>query len=119
MNTNKRFERSTSSLTCPKCGSEEVSETMLNEDELQCCHSNCLHIFSRYQQRLDKVLSKFECIYRLEDYQYQINASFGIRYYVGEFRIFSYCECNNFNWSEPISLDTVEHLIKDLEGGIK
>jgi hypothetical protein len=99
-------------MKCPKCGSERVERIVEKHivgsyKVTRCLDCNCDVFY--YQQRLDKVLEKFE----KDDIGY------------------SYDKCNiwiEYNWDDKkdnkfrlglfndvvISLDTVEHLIKDM-----
>ena len=101
---------------CPKCGSENVDykyhETPKNQlyDEMYCV--DCYNKFntpSKYQVRLDKVLSKFK---RDEKLGYKVFTNRGetlVRYIHKKFIIFI------TNIPHYLSLDTVELLLRDLE----
>ena len=106
-------------MKCPKCGSEMQH---INANMYQCNNQKCLEIMTKdfilkqhklNQQRLDKVLKKFET-----------NMKWNSKYYFLTEKGFSIM-CNQFNefylyWFNSnnrykISLDTVEHLIRDME----
>ena len=100
-------------MKCPKCGSELLLSA---EKGINKCTKCLMKEYKevKHQARLDKVLSKFdeEGIYWLDDiYLYIQFDNFD------EFRLCSDEHKNNVMTSIAISLDTVEHLIADLERG--
>ena len=95
-------------MKCPKCGSEEILESgMPNmEDKRWCAHTDCGFEFSAKEQRLQNVLDKFN--QDANPYFIIVSYSITLRYWVNSGRF----ELNEVE----ISIETVEHLIKDLEG---
>ena len=88
-------------MKCPKCGSETIRyEKSVNIDTCE----ECDIIVQFYLKRLDKVLEKFDkdVVYGLEDLY--------IDYYNKQFIL----KADGYD-GIIISLDTVEHLIKDME----
>ena len=107
-------------MKCPKCGSEVKSfsgKTVPLKVENgvgvgfipQYVCLNCKINVNDYQQRLDRVLSKFE---GEEEYGYNfpLMDETNIDYYNGKFKL--YQTFNDINVT--ISLETVESLLKDL-----
>ena len=91
-------------MKCPKCGSPRTGRDSALKRRCKNCNIN----IEQYQARLDKVLSKFEVD---GDDMYYKNGDIYIRYciYRKKFGIGIFKK-------RIISLDTVESLIKDLEG---
>ena len=99
-------------IKCPKCGSKthELHDGVLFCNDLMCDWNSKN---PTYQQRLERVLSKFEKI----DDMYSM-------YWFDNYRGISHSTEDGFNfwdenlegyYCENLSLDTVESLIKDLE----
>lgn len=112
------------SLDCKKCGSllknyTRVGDCLQLESEWACDNINCENFDVRpfetqdrmkYQQRLDNVLSKFENkSVKWEYYEYELGYQVDIIYADKTFHL------NANNHEHILSLDTVEHLLKDLE----
>lgn len=99
-------------MKCPKCGHTFVK---IIKDKMYCVNFDCVLSYE-HQQRLERVLSKMmkqpKGIYNTsQKYMYVGETGITIEYGNGKF----YLEDNNCE-SVQISLDTVESLIKDLEG---
>jgi hypothetical protein len=95
-------------MNCPKCGKQMLHdsafETNINKQNL-CVNKNCER---DYQERLDKVLSKFS--------EYDKVYLYDGLYLKGQFIINYYKKCKKFFIDNlNISLNTVESLLKDLE----
>ena len=111
-------------IKCPKCGSEiklshDNKDKNIHANVYKCSCSifgytgyELEQYWKEYQERLDKVLSKFEQGIENKDY-YQIrnNGYLFIDYLVSD----NYFELHQGNTQIKISLDTVESLLKDLE----
>ena len=90
-------------MKCPKCGSKMTVDLYVSG--WFCMNDKCNHQMTyEYAARLDKALSKFTDNHLIIDEE-----EFEIYYYDNYFRI----KYDDF----IISLDTVEHLIADLERG--
>lgn len=94
-------------MKCPKCGSEDIG-TYFGGDYPYC--KTCKYEFTQdeifkvqYQQKLSKVLEKFE------NKSLIMGLMCSIEYYKNKF----YLQANDVDLE--ISLNTVEHLIKDME----
>ena len=94
-------------MVCPKCGSETVDAKFIGE---YCpnCRKTIKSLKEQHQQRLDKVLNKFE---------EEVGSNNIVFYYnKGLLRITYYAHTKYFTLNRhTISLDTVESLLKDLE----
>lgn len=102
-------------MKCPKCGSPRTGRDSALKRRCKNCNIN----IEQYQARLDKVLSKmnkkivFANKNKIEGFHYDLaiddDTNDGLIYYFdGKFRL--------YRDEYIISLDTVESLIKDLEG---
>lgn len=98
-------------MKCPKCGSEDIEiiekkdygSNFVYIEEVKTC-ANCECKVEKYQQRLDKVLTKF------------YTRSKNILQYVNGVQIVYYKLKKRFEiGGEKIELDTVECLIRDLD----
>ena len=90
-------------MKCPKCGSENIVryEKGVNIDTCEDCNT----IIQFYNKRLNKVLEKFD-----EVNEYDIDQHCEISYTKERgFILWTYSK------DQTISLDTVEHLIPDME----
>ena len=111
-------------MKCPKCGSEDIiflrnQYGYLNEYECNICS---YHLTEKectefdYQQRLDKVLAKFgdagngELLHPCGAFTIRYNNE----YHPNEFMLYDVESIDN-NDNFILRLDTVEHLIKDME----
>jgi hypothetical protein len=98
-------------MKCNKCGSYEIKHYL--NGKIKCC--KCNEIIRtikehKYQQRLDKVLSKFDDKTKKWKYlEYHLGYEVYMQYVAKTF----YLQANNCE--HILSLDTVESLIKDLE----
>lgn len=119
-------------MKCPKCGSDNVRKGITpTNDEYDYECQNCLYPFDyedteeylekerlqmqvAYQQRLDKVLSKFEKNRNPKSNEYYYNWENGLLMAIDIDRETKFSLYNN-EFPIYISLDTVESLIKDLE----
>ena len=122
-------------MKCPKCGSEikdifipdnyhyDKDITVCTNYECEYHERHCLDLWDKYdkeltkqyhQQRLDKVLSKFDLTFHgCDDKAIKIHDNLLIFHDY----VFQFCDKNGStfkNWF-PISLDTVEHLLNDLK----
>ena len=94
-------------MKCPKCGSNNLHKSAVYINKMVCKNCNKQYELKEisHQQRLDKVLAKFE-----EGRIYLDLGNEHIGYYDNEF----YLE-GEFGNRMALSIDTVESLIKDLE----
>ena len=124
-------------MKCPKCGSENISDRVTHFD-YHCI--DCKNVWklpynydikklskeAKHQQRLDKVLSKFEEVgkgYYRYDKEYKGQNYFVLDYRKDETQFNMMTSSMDLdNYFMPIDLDlveklvdTVEHLIKDME----
>lgn len=104
-------------MKCPKCGSENTSIDMMLSDSVwlicQCGNDYQVKNSKLHQQRLDKVLAKF--INNGVYHYYVIHDNLDICYYKNNFSMLGNKESFGSPYEINISLDTVEHLITDME----
>ena len=106
-------------MKCPKCGSEDIifgrttSVTRLKEHRCKNCNNEWYVAISSYQQRLDKVLEKFEKYNK--GLYYKLTRYLEINYNKNKFYLIVLDEGTWVDYNE-IELDLVEQLIKRFGG---